>query len=122
MAKERDRRKGRRRRHLRVRQKVAGTPERPRLCVYKSLRHIYAQIIDDATGNTLAAASTLDDEVATGLDGTANVGAAKAVGEAIAQRAKAKGIETVVFDRSGYRYHGKVRALAEAARGAGLSF
>ncbi|MFQ6130837.1 MAG: 50S ribosomal protein L18 [Armatimonadota bacterium] len=122
MRKQGDRKLGRRRRHLRVRRKVVGSAERPRLCVYKSLRHIYAQLIDDAAGSTLAAASTLEKEVAKGLESTADAAAAKAVGEAIAQRAQAQGIESVVFDRSGYLYHGKVKVLAEAAREGGLRF
>ena len=97
-----------------------GTPQRPRLCVTKSLRHIYAQIVDDLKGHTLAAASTRDEDVAKGLSGTANVEAAAAVGEAIAEQALARGIDQVVFDRAGWPYHGKVAALAEAAREAGL--
>lgn len=112
-----DKRAGRKARHARVRTKVAGTPERPRLNVYKSNANIYAQIIDDQAGHTLVAASTLDGEV----EGKgANVASAKAVGTAIAKRALEKGIDHVVFDRSGYIYHGKVKALAEAAREAGL--
>lgn len=112
-----DKRAGRKARHARVRTKVAGTPERPRLNVYKSNANIYAQIIDDQAGHTLVAASTLDGEVE--VKG-ANVASAKAVGTAIAKRALEKGIDHVVFDRSGYIYHGKVKALAEAAREAGL--
>jgi len=110
----------RRRRHRRVRKKVFGTAERPRLCVYKSLRHIYAQLIDDTCGRTLAAASTLDPS----FDGTGgcNIESAKRVGELIAARAKELGIEEVVFDRGGYPYHGRVKALAEAAREKGLKF
>jgi len=122
MGKEGDRRTGRQRRQLRARRKIVGTAQRPRLCVYKSLRHIYAQIIDDATGHTLVAACTREGEVVKGLDGTGNAAAAKAVGELIARRAQAQGIETVVFDRAGCLYHGKLKALAEAAREAGLRF
>ena len=102
--------------------KTRGTSQRPRLCVTKSLKHIYAQIIDDASGHTLAAVSTLDEQVGAGLSSTANTEAAAAVGEAVAKRALDKGIEQVVFDRAGWPYHGKVAALAEAAREAGLKF
>lgn len=119
---ERDRYLARSRRHLRVRRKIVGTLERPRLCVTKSLKHIYAQIIDDFQGHTLAAASTLEKEVCDGLTGTANSEAAAAVGRAIGQRALDKGIREVVFDRGGWPYHGKVAALAESAREAGLVF
>ncbi len=108
--------------HLRVRTKVVGTPERPRLCVFRSLNHIYAQVIDDRTGRTLASASSLDKEMRKQLKGGGNVAAAKVVGKAIAERARAAGIEQVVFDRGGYKYHGRVQALAEAAREAGLKF
>ena len=114
-----DKKAMRMRRHIRVRGKVSGTPERPRLNVFRSNANIYAQIIDDVNGVTLAAASTLekDFEGATG-----NAEAAKKVGAALAERAKAKGIETVVFDRGGYIFHGRVAALAEGAREAGLKF
>jgi large subunit ribosomal protein L18 len=126
VAAERDRRLFRRRRQLRGRQKVRGTAERPRLCVTKSLKHIYAQIIDDTardgTGHTLVAASTLDQEVAEGLNSTQDTAAAQATGEAVAKRALEKGIAQVVYDRAGYPYQGRVRALAEAAREAGLQF
>ncbi len=106
-------------RHTRVRGKVAGTPERPRLNVFRSNSNIYAQIIDDVNGVTLASASTLEKE----FEGaTGNCEAAKKVGQAVAERAKAKGIETVVFDRGGYLYHGRVAALAEGAREGGLQF
>ena len=108
--------------HLRVRKKVVGTPERPRLSVYRSLNHIYAQVIDDRTGRTLAAASSLDKEMRKQLKGGGNVAAAKVVGRVIAERARRAGIEQVVFDRGGYKYHGRVQALAEAAREAGLKF
>jgi large subunit ribosomal protein L18 len=108
--------------HLRVRTRVAGTPEQPRLCVFRSLHHIYAQVIEDRTGRTLASASSLDKEVRKQLKGGGNVAAAKVVGKAIAERARSAGIERVVFDRGGYKYHGRVQALAEAAREAGLKF
>lgn len=113
----------RQRAHRRVRNRVAGTPERPRLAVFKSDRHLYAQLIDDQAGHTLAQASTLDPEVRGRLDGgTGNLAAAKAVGAVVAERAKAKGVARVVFDRGGYIYHGKVKAIAEAAREQGLEF
>ena len=108
--------------HLRVRTKVAGTPERPRLCVFRSLNHIYAQVIDDHSGRTLVAASSLDKTTHAQIKGGSNVAAAKLIGKAIAERAKAAGIERVVFDRGGYKYHGRVQALAESAREAGLKF
>lgn len=111
-------------RHMRIRQKIRGTPERPRLCVFKSLRHIYAQIIDDTPregSRTLVSASTLDPEIRDKIKSD-NVEAARLVGQILAQRALAKGIKKVVFDRGGYPYHGKVRALAEAAREGGLEF
>jgi large subunit ribosomal protein L18 len=114
------RRIGRARRHFRVRKKVGGTPARPRLVVTRSTRHIFAQVVDDLAGHTLAAASTLDDGIRTGEgDKTAR---AKQVGALVAQRAKEKGIDAVVFDRGGNRYHGRVAALADAAREAGLEF
>lgn len=121
IAKE-DRRGSRRARQIRVRQRVIGTPERPRLNVFRSLNHIYAQVIVDDTGRTLASASTLDPEVRAKVTSGGNIEAAKAVGEAIAKRAQAAGITKVVFDRAGYLYHGRVAALAEAAREAGLQF
>lgn len=109
----------RERRHLRVRKKVAGTTERPRLSVYRSEKNIYAQIIDDTKGVTLVAASSLDKD----FEGTGwNIEAAKKVGEAVAKKAKDAGINRVVFDRGGYIYHGRVQALADAAREAGLEF
>lgn len=111
-------------RHIRIRQKIRGTPERPRLCVFKSLKHIYAQIIDDTPqegSRTLVSASTLDPEIRDKIKSD-NVEAARLVGQILAQRALAKGIKKVVFDRGGYPYHGKVRALAEAAREGGLEF
>ncbi len=117
-----DRRELRLRRHRRVRRRVAGTAERPRLNVFRSNKHIYAQVIDDEAGVTLVSASTLDPEVRARVGATATVGAAREVGEAVARRALGRGIERVVFDRGGYVYHGRVRALAEGARGAGLQF
>lgn len=106
--------------HKKIRNKINGTSERPRLSVYRSNNHIYAQIIDDLKGTTLISSSTLDKALS--LEATNNVEAAKAVGEAVAKKAIAEGIETVVFDRGGYVYHGKVQALADAAREAGLKF
>ena len=105
--------------HSRIRKKVSGTAERPRLAVFRSLNHIYAQVIDDKTGNTLATASTT--EKALGLKTGGNLDAAKAVGKAIAERAQTAGISTVVFDRGGYVYHGRVKALLDATREAGLN-
>ena len=110
----------RRKKHARIRNRFSGTPERPRLAVFRSDKHMYAQIIDDMAGNTLAAASTLDKDA--GLEITNNLEAAQYVGKAIAEKALAKGIKTVVFDRAGFLYHGKVKALADAAREAGLEF
>lgn len=109
-------------RKVRVRKKVQGTPERPRLTVFKSLKHIYAQIIDDTTGQTLVAASTMGRDTREGLSKTGNVEAAKSIGAAIGRKALARDITKVVFDRNGYPYHGKLKALAEAAREAGLQF
>jgi large subunit ribosomal protein L18 len=121
--KQRGKEARRQRAHHRVRNRVSGTSERPRLAVFKSDRHLYAQVIDDLAGRTLAQASTLDAEVKGRLDGgTGNLGAAKVVGAVVAERAKARGIGRVVFDRGGYIYHGKVRAIAEAAREQGLEF
>ncbi len=122
MPKDRDARKLRIVRHARVRNKVEGRPERPRLCVFRSLRHIYAQVIDDASGNTLAAASSLETAGSQGAPAEAKVAASQAVGKLVAQRALAKGITQVVFDRGGYKYHGRVKALAEASREGGLKF
>jgi len=110
------------RKHIRVRKKVEGTPERPRLNVFRSLNHIYAQVIDDTTGNTIAAASTLDSALRGKLKSGGNKEAAKEVGKLIAQKAMDKGVKQVVFDRGGYLYHGRVKELAEAAREAGLEF
>ena len=108
--------------HDRVRMSVSGTPERPRLCVYRSLDHIYAQVIDDRAGRTLVSASSADKDTKKALKGGGNVAAAKVVGKNIADRAKAAGVSKVVFDRGGYKYHGRVKALADAAREAGLQF
>lgn len=109
-------------RHKRIRRKVFGTPERPRLCIYRSLRHMYAQIIDDVAGHTLVAASTVEPALRNALKSTGNKEAAAAVGRLIAQRALEKGITQVVFDRGGFLYHGRVAVLADAAREAGLQF
>ncbi len=117
-----DRKGARLKRHRRIRQHLAGTPQRPRLAVYRSLRHIVAQVIDDSRGVTLAAAASHERELRAELKSTANREAASAVGRALAERARSAGIETVVFDRSGYLYHGRVKAVAEAARAAGLKF
>jgi len=112
----------RERSHARLRRKIAGDAERPRLCVFRSARHIVAQVIDDRSGKTLASAGSLDTEVRKQIKGGGNVAAAKIVGKAIAERARAAGVERVVFDRGGYQYHGRIQALAEAAREAGLKF
>ena len=112
----------RKRVHDRVRTKVSGTTERPRLCVYRSLGHIYAQVIDDRSGKTLVSASSVDGETKKNLKGGGNIAAAKVIGKAVAERAKASGVQKVVFDRGGYKYHGRVKALADAAREAGLQF
>ena len=122
MIKAQDKNAARQVRHLRVRKKVAGTAQRPRLCVYRSLSHIYAQVIDDSTGNTLVQASTMDTEIKAKLGESNKSDAAKLVGETLAQRAKNAGIQTVVFDRGGYLYTGRVAALAAGAREAGLDF
>ena len=111
---------GRRRRHARVRQQVVGTAERPRLAVHRSNRHVVAQVIDDAAGHTLVSASTLEADLRSGA--TSNCDAASQVGRLVAERAKAAGVEQVVFDRGGFRYQGRVAALATAARDAGLEF
>jgi len=110
------------RRHHRVRLKVEGVTARPRLCVYRSLSHIYAQVIDDSKGHTLVSASTLDPEVKGGKDGKSKTNVAQLVGAMVAKRALDKGINQVTFDRGGYKYHGRVKALAEAARQGGLKF
>lgn len=116
------RRQARLKRQVRVRRQVQGTGERPRLCIFRSSKHIYAQIIEDGSGRTLVAASTLTKEVAGALDYSGNIAAAKAVGAAIARKALEQNIQQVVFDRNGFLYHGRVKALADAAREAGLSF
>jgi large subunit ribosomal protein L18 len=113
---------GRERRRLRIRRKINGTPERPRLSVFRSARHIYAQVVDDVAGTTVAHASTLSRDVRTETSEVNKLDAAKKVGAAIAKLLLAKGIDKVVFDRSGYLYHGRIRALADAAREAGLKF
>lgn len=110
------------RRKLRVRRKISGTAERPRLSVSRTLRHVAAQLIDDVAGHTLAAAGTAEKGLAEGLERTSDVAAAKAIGKALGERAVAKGITRVVFDRGGHPYHGRVRAVAEGAREAGLEF
>jgi large subunit ribosomal protein L18 len=112
----------RKRRHRRVRTKVSGIPQRPRLAVFRSLSHIYAQVIDDSSGRTLAAASDLEADLRTQCGDKRKAQVAELVGEAIARKAAEKGISTVVFDRGGSKYHGRVKALAEAARKGGLSF
>ena len=117
MLKQFDRKGARAKRHRRVRVRVSGSPERPRLSVYRSLHHVYAQLIDDGAGRTLAAASTVD--LKTGKN---DLSAAQAVGKAIAERAKKAGVTEVVFDRGGFLYHGRIKALADAAREAGLEF
>ncbi len=110
------------RRHRRIRSQVSGTTARPRLNVFRSLTNIYAQVIDDVNGHTLASASTIDKVVAGQIDGKSKVEAAKIVGQVLAERAKAAGVGAVVFDRGGYRYHGRIAALAEGAREGGLNF
>jgi len=110
------------RRHIRVRKSLAGTPERPRLAIFRSLNHIYAQIIDDAAGHTLAAASDAEVDVRKAASGKKKSEVAALVGESMAKKAKEKGIKAVVFDRGGFKYHGRVKALAEAARKGGLGF
>ncbi len=112
----------RHRRHLSIRRKVSGTPERPRLCVHRSLKHIYAQVIDDTSGRSLASASSRVPEAKKGGVGGNSAASAKIVGGMLAEKAVAKGIEQVVFDRAGYLYHGRVKALAEGAREKGLKF
>ena len=112
----------RKRRHARVRDKVKGTASRPRLCVFRSLNHIHAQVIDDSQGHTLTAASTIDSEIRDEANGKAKTAKAELVGSLVAKRALTKGINQVVFDRGGYKYHGRVKALADAARQGGLKF
>jgi len=117
-----DKNKARLKRHLRVRKKVTGTAERPRLNVFRSSKHIYAQLIDDVAGVTIVSASTADKELSGNIKNGGNVESARMVGELVAKRAQAEGKKVVVFDRGGYLYHGRIQALAEAAREAGLEF
>ncbi len=117
-----DARTARKKRHARVRRKVSGTAERPRLCVFRSLNYIYAQVIDDKLGHTIASASSLDPGIRSDSDGKRKVATAALVGELVARRSVEQGIRAVVFDRGGYKYHGRVKALADAAREAGLEF
>jgi len=118
MDRQKEKAKRRARRRVGIRKRIIGTPERPRLSVYRSLNHIYAQIVDDIAGHTLASASTRDKDAK--ASSTGNVEAAKAVGKTLAERAKQAGVEKVVFDRGGFRYHGRIKALADAAREGGL--
>ena len=122
MVNKKSRQEVRVKKHMRIRNRFSGTPERPRLAVFRSNNHMYAQIIDDTVGHTLVAASTVEKDVRSELEKTNNVDAASYLGTVIAKRAIEKGIDTVVFDRGGYLYHGKIAALAEAAREAGLKF
>ena len=119
MIKKLEKKEIRNRIHKRIRRKLSGTAERPRLAVFRSVAHIYAQVIDDAAGATVVSASSVDKG---GKTNGGNVAAAKAIGKLVAERAKEKGIKSVVFDRGGYQYHGRVKALADAAREAGLEF
>ncbi|HPT87554.1 MAG TPA: 50S ribosomal protein L18 [Bacillota bacterium] len=122
MYKRPERREARLRRHIRLRKKISGTAERPRLSVFRSLHHIYAQIIDDTKGITLVSASSVEPEIRSQLKYGGNIAAAKVVGAAIAKKALENGIKAVVFDRGGYIYHGRIKALADAARENGLEF
>ncbi len=122
MDKAKEKRLARQRRHARVRKHVMGTPERPRLCVFRSLKHIHAQVIDDTRAHTLVSASTLDAEVREQLAGKDKEAQAEVVGQVLAKRASEAGIQSVVFDRGGYKYHGRVKSLADAARKGGLQF
>ena len=122
MAKKLSKNQIRQRRHIRVRKHISGTPERPRLNVFRSLSNIYAQVIDDTTGNTLLSASTLDSAIKDKIAHGGNIEAAKEVGKLVAEKALAAGITTVVFDRGGYVYHGRVKELADGARAGGLEF
>ena len=122
MIKKLSRKMARQKRHYRLRRYLSGTAERPRLAVFRSNKHIYAQMIDDIVGHTLVSASTMDKAIAGNLKSTSNIEAAKAVGADVAKKALDKGIETVVFDRGGFLFHGKIKALADAAREAGLKF
>ncbi len=121
MAKE-EPRAARQRRHARVRAKVKGTTSSPRLCVFRSLNHIHVQVIDDSRGHTLASASTMEPEIRSIADGNTKTAQSALVGSLIAKRALDKGIDRIAFDRGGYKYHGRIKALAEAARQAGLQF
>jgi len=122
MATQKSRSEARQRRHTRVRKNVVGTIERPRLCVFRSLAEIYAQVIDDQAGHTLVSASSVDHELRVKFEGLKKTEQARMVGTIVAERAKARGIQKVVFDRGGYRYIGRVKALADAAREGGLEF
>jgi len=122
MAQVKDRKQRRHRIHMRIRKAVTGTAERPRLVVFRSLANVYAQLIDDVKGTTLVAASTVEKDLRKGLSASGNKAAGRVVGKAIAERAKDQGITAVVFDRAGFRYHGVVKELADAAREAGLKF
>lgn len=122
MADKRDTETAREKRHGRIRKRVHGTPERPRLNVFRSLRHIYAQIIDDTVGHTIASACTLDPEIRQQIGELNKTEQAKVVGQVLAKRALEKGVKQVVFDRGGYKYHGRVKALADGARAGGLEF
>ena len=110
------------RRHKRVREKISGTESQPRLCVFRSLNHIYAQVVDDSRGNTVISASTLESEIKSELDDKVKTAQAELVGKLVAKRALEKGINKVVFDRGGYKYHGRIKALADGAREGGLKF
>ena len=122
MARDKNSRRLRVVRHIRVRKKVQGDGARPRLCVFRSLRHIYAQVIDDTTGHTLASASSLESAAGKGTELAAKLSTSQSVGKLVAERAKEQGIKEVVFDRGGYKYHGRVKALAEGSREAGFVF
>jgi large subunit ribosomal protein L18 len=122
MAQRKDRKAVRTRIHVRIRRRVTGSPQRPRLVVFRSLNHVYAQVVDDASGSTLASASTLESGLREGLKHGGNKAAGRAIGTLIAARAQEKGLTAVVFDRAGFRYHGVVKELADAARKAGLKF
>ncbi|NMA84600.1 MAG: 50S ribosomal protein L18 [Epulopiscium sp.] len=122
MIKKQSRTSVRVKKHQRMRHRITGTAAKPRMCVFKSGKHIYVQVIDDTKGHTLASASTLEADIKSKLKNTSNIEAATLVGEVIAQRAKEKGVNEIVFDRGGFIYHGKIKALADAAREAGLEF
>ncbi len=122
MIRKPSRKEAREKRHYRLRNKISGTPTRPRLAVFRSNKHIYAQIIDDVAGNTIVSASTMEKAIAETLKSTSNVEAASEIGKIIGKRAVEKGIQEIIFDRGGYVYHGKIKALAESAREAGLQF